>query len=87
MPKSKRPARAKRKTTKARAKQQAPDLHEIMWHFSQAISLVIVCQRSLSTQEDGDELEALGQAIAMLHRAHNELDMAASAHGAARPAR
>jgi hypothetical protein len=74
MPKSKRPARAKRKTTKARAK--APDLPEIMWQFSQAISLVIVCHRSLSTQEDGDELEALGQAIEMLHRAHNELDMA-----------
>jgi hypothetical protein len=78
VPKSKGSARAKRKTSKARAKDPAPDLEEIMWHFAQAISVVVVCHRSLTTIEDGDEAEALAQAIAMLHRAHNELDMAAT---------
>jgi hypothetical protein len=78
MPKSKGPTRAKRNTQKARAMEPAPDLREIMWHFAQAISLVVVCHRSLTTKEDSEEQEALGQAIAMLHTAHNELDIAAT---------
>jgi hypothetical protein len=45
MPKSKRLVRAKRNTQKARAIESASDLPEIMWHFAQAISLVVATAR------------------------------------------
>jgi hypothetical protein len=51
---------------------------EIMGHFGRAISVVVVCQRSLAGQEllhAGDEDEALLEAITMLRRAYNELDV------------
>jgi hypothetical protein len=48
-----------------------------LWIFLLALSLVVVCQRSLAAQElkeAGDEDEALG-AITMLRVVYNELDI------------
>jgi hypothetical protein len=58
------------------------DLMDILGNFAQAISLTVVCQRSLAAQEvaaAGDEEEALREAIRMLKRVYNELDRAAGA--------
>jgi hypothetical protein len=52
-------------------------LGEIMGHFNEARSLVIVCQRSLESLElalGGDESEALLVAVELLRRTYNDLD-------------
>jgi hypothetical protein len=52
-------------------------LGEIMGHFNEAKSLVIVCQRSLESLElalGGDESEALLVAVELLRRTYNDLD-------------
>jgi hypothetical protein len=51
-----------------------------MGHFAQALSLAVVCQRSLAAQElaaAGDEEETLREAIRQLRNVYNELDVAA----------
>jgi hypothetical protein len=58
----------------------SPDLWAIMEHFTQALSLVVVCQRSLAAQESadvGDEEETLRQSIRLLRDVYNEVDFAA----------
>jgi hypothetical protein len=78
VPKLKGTARAKRSTALVSAR-STTELHDVMWHFAKAISLVRVCHRSLETQphiEVGDEEVVLGQAVEMLRVAYNELDMA-----------
>ncbi len=87
MPKPKGTARSK--PTVVVSERSTTELQDVMWHFSQAISLVRVCHRSLETQphiEVGDEELVLGQAVEMLRLAYNELDMAVShlSNGSAR---
>jgi hypothetical protein len=66
--------------TKARSEQAmsiADQFGEVMGHFCEARSLVIVCQRSLESLElarGGDESEALLVAIEKLQQTYNELD-------------
>jgi hypothetical protein len=51
----------------------------IMEQFTQALSLVIVCHRSLAAQPSadvGDEEETLRQAIRLLRDVYNEIDLA-----------
>jgi hypothetical protein len=53
------------------------ELWEIMGQFSQALSLVIVCHRSLEAQPSagvGDEEETLRRAIRLLKDVYNEID-------------
>jgi hypothetical protein len=53
-------------------------LQEIMWRFAQAISVVVVCHRSLAAQSlaaIGDEEETLRRAIRMLKDVYNEVDL------------
>jgi hypothetical protein len=50
-----------------------------MEHFSRALSLVIVCHRSLAAQptaDVGDEDETLRRAIRLLKDVYNEIDLA-----------
>jgi hypothetical protein len=57
-------------------------LLEIMGRFTQALSLVIVCHRSLAAQSSadvGDEEETLRQAIRLLKNVYNEIDLASMA--------
>lgn len=57
-------------------------LLEIMGRFAQALSLVIVCHRSLVAQSSadvGDEEETLRQAIRLLKNVYNEIDLASMA--------
>lgn len=57
----------------------ADQMGEIMCHFNEARSLVIVCQRSLESLElAGDETEVLLVAVELLRRTYNELDAFAS---------
>ena len=54
----------------------------IMGRFTQALSLVIVCHRSLAGQSSadvGDEEETLRQAIRLLKNVYNEIDLASMA--------
>jgi hypothetical protein len=54
-------------------------LHEIMGHFAEALSLVVVCHRSLAAQSSagvGDEEETLRRAIRLLKDVYNEIDEA-----------
>jgi hypothetical protein len=63
------------------------NLREILHHFAQALSLVIVCHRSLVAQESadvGDEEETLRRAIRLLQDVYNEVDLAS---GVARKSR
>jgi hypothetical protein len=66
--------------TKGRAAQAitvTDQLCEIMGHFNEARSLVIVCQHSLESLElalGGDESEALLVAVELLGRTYNDLD-------------
>ena len=53
-------------------------LAEIMGHFAQAISLIVVCHRSLAAQSlaaVGDEEETLRRAIRLLKDVYNEVDL------------
>jgi hypothetical protein len=73
--------RAARKDRKAASptKPVPPDLLTIMEHFSRALSLVIVCHRSLAAQPSadvGDEEETLRRAIRLLKDVYNEIDLA-----------
>jgi len=55
------------------------NLYEILHRFAQALSLVIVCHRSLAAQESadvGDEEETLRRAIRLLQDVYNEVDLA-----------
>jgi hypothetical protein len=55
------------------------DFEAIQGNFLQALSLVIVCQRSLDAQalaETGDEETALREAITLLRSVYNQLDTA-----------
>ena len=73
-----RPARKDRKAASP-TKPISPDLLAIMEHFSQALSLVIVCHRSLAVQPSvvvGDEEETLRRAIRLLKDVFNEIDLA-----------
>jgi hypothetical protein len=57
-------------------------LWEIMGRFAQAISVVVVCHRSLAAQSlaaVGDEEEALRRAIRLLKDVYNEVDLASLA--------
>jgi len=57
-------------------------LQEIMGHFADALSLVIVCHRSLAAQSSagvGDEEETLRRAIRLLKDVYNEIDEASFA--------
>ena len=57
-------------------------LQEIMGHFAQAISVVVVCHRSLAAQSSadvGDEEETLRRAISLLKDVYNEVDLASLA--------
>lgn len=57
----------------------SPDLSAILGRFAQALSLAIVCHRSLAAQasaDAGDEEEALRQAIRLLKNVYNEVDVA-----------
>jgi hypothetical protein len=57
----------------------SPDLFAIMGRFDQALSLVVVCHRSLAAQESadvGDEEEVLRRAIRLLRDVYNEIDLA-----------
>ena len=72
MAKPKKSADAKARSDPAMA------LADIMGHFCEARSLVVVCQRSLESVELGDESEALLVALELLRRTYNELDAFAS---------
>lgn len=55
------------------------DFEAIQENFLQALSLVIVCRRSLDAQalaETGDEEAALREAITLLRSVYNQLDTA-----------
>jgi hypothetical protein len=57
-------------------------LQEIMGHFADALSLVVVCHRSLATRPSaivGDEEETLRRAIRLLKDVYNEIDQASVA--------
>ncbi len=57
-------------------------LQEIMGHFADALSLVVVCHRSLATRPSaivGDEEETLRWAIRLLKDVYNEVDLASLA--------
>jgi hypothetical protein len=58
----------------------APDLWQILGRFDQALSLVVVCHRSLAAKQSadvGDEEEVLRQGIRLLRDVHNEFDLRA----------
>jgi hypothetical protein len=58
------------------------DLTGIMERFTQALSLVIVCHRSLAAQSSadiGDEEETLRRAIRLLKDVYNEIDVTSTA--------
>jgi hypothetical protein len=60
----------------------SPDLMTIMERFSQALSLVVVCHRSLAAQPSagvGDEEETLRRAIRLLKDVYNDIDLASMA--------
>jgi hypothetical protein len=74
------PAKTEKRTSPM--KPVSPDLLAIMEHFSQALSLVIVCHRSLAAQPSagiGDEEETLRRAIRLLKDVYNEIDFASMA--------
>jgi hypothetical protein len=53
------------------------DMGAILCQFGQALSMAVVCQRSLAAQElaaVGDEEETLREAIRLLRVVYNELD-------------
>jgi hypothetical protein len=63
------------------------NLREILHRFAQALSLVIVCHRSLAAQESadvGDEEETLRRAIRLLQDVYNEVDLASGVAGKSR---
>lgn len=78
------PSRSARKTASAVANPSARslDLRAILGNFAQAVSIAVVCQRSLAAQElaqVGDEEEALREAIRQLRSVYTELDGATGA--------
>jgi hypothetical protein len=81
--KGRSPGRARKdRKSASRANPVASKLWEIMGRFSQALSLVIVCHRSLAAQASadvGDEEETLRQAIRLLKNVYNEVDLASIA--------
>ncbi len=57
-----------------------PDPWEILGRFDEALSLVVVCHRSLAAKESadvGDEEEVLRRGIRLLRDVHNEIDLGA----------
>jgi len=75
-----RAGRAQRKP-RISAPQAGSNLHDLLGRFSDALSLIAVVQRSLSSQESariGDEEVALGRAIDELKAVYNELDASTS---------
>lgn len=79
--KGRAPGRRRRNVRKAtsRVDPVSENLCEILHRFAQALSLVIVCHRSLAAQESadvGDEEETLRRAIRLLQDVYNEVDLA-----------
>jgi hypothetical protein len=71
------PNRNVRKTT-SEGDPVSENLRAILHRFAQALSLVIVCHRSLAAQESahiGDEEETLRRAIRLLQDVYNEVDV------------
>jgi hypothetical protein len=61
----------------------SPNPWEILGRFDQALSVVVVCQRSLAAKhsaEVGDEEEVLRRGIRLLRDVHNEFDLWALAN-------
>jgi len=80
--KGRSPGRRQTRVAASTPSPAAPDLCGIMEHFTQALSLVVVCQRSLASREladVGDEEETLRQGIRLLRDVYNEVDSAAGA--------
>jgi hypothetical protein len=82
--KARQPSRGARKNRRAAIEVNPVSqlLAEIMGHFAQAISLVVVCHRSLAAQSlaaVGDEEETLRRAIRLLKDVYNEVDRASFA--------
>jgi hypothetical protein len=78
--KGRSPGRRQTRVAASTPSPAAPDLCGIMEHFTQALSLVVVCQRSLASCEladVGDEEETLRQGIRLLRDVYNEVDLAA----------
>jgi len=60
-----------------------PGPWEILGRFDQALSVVVVCQRSLAARHSadvGDEEEVLRRGIRLLRDVHNEFDLWALAN-------
>jgi hypothetical protein len=79
--KGRKPSRGARKNRRAAIEVNpvSQELWTIMGHFAQAISLVVVCHRSLAAQSSaavGDEEETLRRAIRLLKDVYNEVDRA-----------
>ena len=79
--KGRSPGRRRRnvRKTPSRVDPVSEILCEILHRFAQALSLVIVCHRSLAAQESadvGDEEETLRRAIRLLQDVYNEVDLA-----------
>ena len=75
-----------RKTT-SRVDPISENLREILHRFAQALSLVIVCHRSLAAQESadvGDEEETLRRPITLLQDVYNEVDLVSGVTGKSR---
>lgn len=75
---------SKRRVEVSHSLRPLPDLRDILCNFAQALSLAVVCQRSLAAQEVaavGDEEEVLREAIRMLRKVYNEIDRAAGGGG------
>ena len=87
--KARQPSRGARKNRRAAIEVNPVSqlLAEIMGHFAQAISLVVVCHRSLAAQslaDVGDEEETLRRAIRLLKDVYNEVDLASGVAGKSR---
>jgi hypothetical protein len=82
--KGSQPSRGARKNRRAviEVNPISQTLWEIMGRFAQAISVVVVCHRSLAAQSSaavGDEEETLRWAIRLLKDVYNEVDLASLA--------
>lgn len=76
--------RRSRRTRKGASRENPVEtkLLEIMGRFTEALSLIIVCHRSLAAQSSadvGDEEETLRQSIRLLKNVYNEIDLASMA--------
>jgi hypothetical protein len=82
--KGRQPSRGARKNRRAviEVNPISQVLWEIMGRFAKAISVVVVCHRSLAAQSSaavGDEEETLRWAIRLLKDVYNEVDLASLA--------